>query len=159
MKLIGPSPFNSHFFSQLALPNGRAGERKENWRRMRHGQLHCFLSSCFLSPFLQLLKKLRENKEKRKANGEEGGQPTTNSFISFISSQSWRNWKEIEFICWWIAGPGCFLLLPAHPSNAAMIGASVWLRWGRREEQPILRQINLTNQPIHSTSINKLKLF
>ena len=29
MKLIGPSPFNSHFFSQLALPNGRAGERNE----------------------------------------------------------------------------------------------------------------------------------
>ena len=25
----GPSPFNSHFFSQLALPNGRAGERNE----------------------------------------------------------------------------------------------------------------------------------
>ena len=24
-----PSPFNSHFFSQLALPNGRAGERNE----------------------------------------------------------------------------------------------------------------------------------
>ena len=29
MSVISRSPFNSHFFSQLALPNGRAGERNE----------------------------------------------------------------------------------------------------------------------------------
>ena len=119
-----PSPFNSHFFSQLALPNGRAGERNErvdgHWGpfRIENEQIMNGMIDLWMN---------NEEKQKREQHSIKifdfycgAANNTTHSTINTNHNQTINSIKDIwliEFDLWiGLLIELIGLLLPAHTS-------------------------------------------